>query len=40
MNNEKGQQLQGEVNKALAAMRADGTLSQIALKWFGTDISQ
>ncbi|EGR1101831.1 amino acid ABC transporter substrate-binding protein [Vibrio cholerae] len=40
VNNEKGQQLQGEVNKALAAMRADGTLSQIALKWFGTDISQ
>ncbi|MGL4223896.1 MAG: amino acid ABC transporter substrate-binding protein [Vibrio sp.] len=39
-NNEKGQQLQGEVNKALAAMRADGTLSQIAIKWFGTDISQ
>ncbi|EPP4081935.1 amino acid ABC transporter substrate-binding protein [Vibrio cholerae] len=40
VNNEKGQQLQDEVNKALAAMRADGTLSQIALKWFGTDISQ
>ncbi|WP_154172996.1 amino acid ABC transporter substrate-binding protein [Vibrio metoecus] len=40
VNNEKGQLLQGEVNKALATMRADGTLSQIALKWFGTDISQ
>ncbi|RBM69428.1 amino acid ABC transporter substrate-binding protein [Vibrio tarriae] len=40
VNNEKGQQLQGEVNQALAAMRTDGTLSQIAIKWFGTDISQ
>ncbi|ENM5767181.1 amino acid ABC transporter substrate-binding protein [Vibrio mimicus] len=40
VNNEKGQQLQGEVNKTLAAMRADGTLSKIAVKWFGTDISQ
>ncbi|HAS3568068.1 TPA: amino acid ABC transporter substrate-binding protein [Vibrio cholerae] len=40
VNNEKGQLLQGEVNKALAAMRADGTLSKIAVKWFGTDISQ
>ncbi|WP_038180450.1 amino acid ABC transporter substrate-binding protein [Vibrio rhizosphaerae] len=40
LNNEKGKKLQGEVNKALAAMRADGTLSKISQKWFDTDITQ
>ncbi|SJN56536.1 amino acid ABC transporter substrate-binding protein [Vibrio ruber] len=40
LNNKKGKKLQGEVNKALAAMRADGTLSQISEKWFNTDITQ
>ncbi|CAM3891792.1 amino acid ABC transporter substrate-binding protein [Vibrio aquimaris] len=40
VDNEKGQKLQGEVNKALAAMRADGTLNTISQKWFGADITQ
>ncbi|EKO3519445.1 amino acid ABC transporter substrate-binding protein [Vibrio fluvialis] len=40
LNNDKGQKLQSEVNQALAAMRADGTLSQISEKWFGTDITK
>ena len=39
LNNEKGQKLQAEVNQALAAIRADGTLSTISNKWFGTDIT-
>ncbi|CAH8211795.1 MULTISPECIES: amino acid ABC transporter substrate-binding protein [Vibrio] len=39
VNNEKGQKLQSEVNKALASMRADGTLSNISEKWFGADIT-
>ena len=39
LNNEKGQKLQAEVNEALAAIRADGTLSTISNKWFGTDIT-
>lgn len=40
LNNDKGHKLQSEVNQALAAMRADGTLSQISEKWFGTDITK
>ncbi|SHG06085.1 amino acid ABC transporter substrate-binding protein [Vibrio gazogenes] len=40
LNNKRGKQLQGEVNKALADMRADGTLSQISEKWFNTDITK
>lgn len=40
VNNENGQKLQAEVNKALAAMRADGTLKEISQKWFGADITQ
>ncbi|MYM61320.1 transporter substrate-binding domain-containing protein [Vibrio sp. OCN044] len=40
VDNEKGHKLQGEVNKALAAMRADGTLNTISQKWFGADITQ
>ncbi|HCG7770865.1 TPA: amino acid ABC transporter substrate-binding protein [Vibrio parahaemolyticus] len=40
VNNEKGQKLQAEVNKALAEMRADGTVEKISLKWFGADITK
>ncbi|GAM54886.1 amino acid ABC transporter [Vibrio ishigakensis] len=40
VNNEKGQQLQQEVNKALTEMRKDGTLTKISEKWFGADITQ
>ncbi|MEL7292402.1 MAG: amino acid ABC transporter substrate-binding protein [Pseudomonadota bacterium] len=40
VDNEKGKQLQAEVNQALAAMRADGTLEKISQKWFGADITQ
>ncbi|MCA2492003.1 MULTISPECIES: amino acid ABC transporter substrate-binding protein, partial [Vibrio] len=32
VNNEKGQKLQAEVNKALAEMRADGTVEKISVK--------
>ncbi|WP_274061946.1 amino acid ABC transporter substrate-binding protein [Vibrio parahaemolyticus] len=39
-NNEKGQKLQAEVNKALAEMRADGTVEKISVKWFGADITK
>ncbi|WP_413113688.1 amino acid ABC transporter substrate-binding protein [Thaumasiovibrio sp. DFM-14] len=39
-NNARGQQLQQEVNTTLQAMREDGTLSKIATKWFGADITQ
>ncbi|AEX20510.1 MULTISPECIES: amino acid ABC transporter substrate-binding protein [Vibrio] len=40
VNNEKGQKLQAEVNKALAEMRADGTVEKISVKWFGADITK
>ncbi|EGR0315243.1 amino acid ABC transporter substrate-binding protein [Vibrio parahaemolyticus] len=40
VNNEKGQKLQSEVNKALAEMRADGTVEKISVKWFGADITK
>lgn len=40
LNNERGQTLQPEVNKALAAMRADGTLAKISQKWFEADITK
>ncbi len=40
VNNERGQALQVEVNKALAEMREDGTLAEISNKWFGADITQ
>jgi polar amino acid transport system substrate-binding protein len=33
----KGSDLVGPVNQALAAMRADGTLNELALKYFGPD---
>ncbi|MGV2989919.1 amino acid ABC transporter substrate-binding protein [Vibrio sp. E150_011] len=40
VNNEKGLVLQQDVNTALAAMRADGTLASISEKWFGADITK
>jgi putative amino-acid transport system substrate-binding protein len=40
VNSEKGQKLQAEVNKALAEMRADGTVEKISVKWFGADITK
>lgn len=40
VNNAKGKKLQQEVNKTLAAMRADGTLGKISEKWFETDITK
>jgi len=39
LNNEKGKNLQAELNKALAAMREDGSLSKISQKWFDADIT-
>ncbi|EGU35806.1 ABC amino acid transporter periplasmic component [Vibrio ichthyoenteri ATCC 700023] len=39
IDNARGKQLQGEVNQALADMRADGTLKTISEKWFGADIT-
>ncbi|WP_260261605.1 amino acid ABC transporter substrate-binding protein [Vibrio intestinalis] len=39
LDNDKGKALQAEVNKALADMRADGTLKAISEKWFGADIT-
>lgn len=40
VDNEKGKKLQQDVNKALAAMREDGTLAKISEKWFGADITK
>ena len=40
VNNAKGKKLQQQVNKTLAAMRADGTLGKISEKWFETDITK
>ncbi|GLO62409.1 amino acid ABC transporter substrate-binding protein [Vibrio sp. MACH09] len=40
VNNDKGIALQKEVNSALAAMRADGTLAKISNKWFDADITK
>ena len=39
IDNARGKQLQSEVNKALADMRADGSLKTISEKWFGADIT-
>ncbi len=39
-NNDKGEELKKEVNSALEAMRADGTLKAISEKWFAADITQ
>ncbi|WP_136798596.1 MULTISPECIES: amino acid ABC transporter substrate-binding protein [Desulfosediminicola] len=40
VNNAQGVQLRDEVNSALRAMRADGTLGAIAVKWFDADITK
>ncbi|EDP58747.1 amino acid ABC transporter substrate-binding protein [Vibrio sp. AND4] len=40
IDDKKGRKLQAEVNKALAAMRADGTVEKISLKWFDVDITK
>ncbi|MDN3608626.1 amino acid ABC transporter substrate-binding protein [Vibrio ostreicida] len=40
VNNDNGKKLQTEVNRALAEMRADGTLENISQKWFGADITK
>lgn len=40
VENEKGIKLLEEVNRALAEMRADGTLEKISIKWFSTDITK
>ncbi|ELR64183.1 Amino acid ABC transporter, periplasmic amino acid-binding portion [Photobacterium marinum] len=37
---EKGQKLRDDVNKALNAMRRDGTLAEISVKWFDADITK
>ncbi|PXX92555.1 amino acid ABC transporter substrate-binding protein [Marinobacter vulgaris] len=37
---EAGRALRDEVNKALAALRDDGTLASISEKWFGTNITE
>ncbi|PSW11677.1 amino acid ABC transporter substrate-binding protein [Photobacterium sanctipauli] len=37
---EKGEKLRDEVNQALDAMREDGTLKEISVKWFDADITQ
>ncbi|MDV5171803.1 amino acid ABC transporter substrate-binding protein [Photobacterium rosenbergii] len=36
---EKGEKLRDEVNVALEAMRQDGTLAEISIKWFDADIT-
>ncbi|WP_420813018.1 amino acid ABC transporter substrate-binding protein [Photobacterium gaetbulicola] len=36
---EKGEKLRDEVNVALEAMRKDGTLAEISIKWFDADIT-
>ncbi|BBM66092.1 amino acid ABC transporter substrate-binding protein [Vibrio alfacsensis] len=40
VDSEKGRKLQNQVNKALAEMRADGTVEKISVKWFGADITK
>ncbi|MFM2485931.1 amino acid ABC transporter substrate-binding protein [Celerinatantimonas yamalensis] len=40
VDNAKGRKLRDQVNKALAGMRADGTLKKISEKWFNTDITK
>ena len=39
VDGEKGEKLRDEVNNALAAMRKDGTLAEISIKWFDADIT-
>ncbi|MGR5130035.1 amino acid ABC transporter substrate-binding protein [Photobacterium swingsii] len=40
VKSEKGQALRDQVNAALSAMREDGTLAEISVKWFDADITQ
>ncbi|PCE68414.1 MULTISPECIES: amino acid ABC transporter substrate-binding protein [Salinivibrio] len=40
VDSERGQRLRDEVNTALSAMREDGTLAQISVKWFGGDVTK
>lgn len=40
VKDEKGEKLRNEVNTALNAMREDGTLADISMKWFDTDITK
>jgi putative amino-acid transport system substrate-binding protein len=40
VDNEQGQKLRNEVNQALKAMRADGTLEKISRKWFNANITE
>ncbi len=40
LKNDKEDALRLQINKALAAMKKDGTLAAISKKWFGTDISR
>ncbi|KXI22706.1 amino acid ABC transporter substrate-binding protein [Photobacterium sanguinicancri] len=40
VKSEKGQQLRDQVNTALTAMRDDGTLTNISIKWFDADITK
>ena len=37
---EQGEQLRQQVNQALAAMKKDGTLKAISVKWFDADITE
>ncbi len=37
---EAGRELRDEVNRALVALREDGTLTAISEEWFGTDITR
>ena len=39
LNSDDGKVLRNQVNEALNAMKADGTLSTISSKWFGADIT-
>lgn len=38
-NDEDGQALRDDVDAAITALREDGTLTEISMKWFGTDIT-
>lgn len=37
---DKGEKLQKEVSEAIKAMREDGTLKDLSIKWFGVDTTQ
>jgi len=36
----KGSDLTAQIDEALATLRADGTLAEISLRWFGEDVSR